>query len=191
MLCFPFLAEYDETTDVDIVTGATAVDLEDGSTVILVFGQGLWFGKRIEKFLINPNQCRHYGVSLCDDPIDPHRPLAIRKERYSIPMSMFNSSCGFESRRPTLEELENSPRITLSDTHNWNPQTVSFQISSLKEERRKWNDWDWKHSKLDLPLSRLVSLVERPNGVQVPTFCDDTFISDFDRGLCHALSGLA
>ena len=33
----PFLAEYDETTDIDIVTGATVVDLEDGSTVILVF----------------------------------------------------------------------------------------------------------------------------------------------------------
>ena len=187
----PFLAEYDETTDIDIVTGATAVDLEDGSTVILVFGQGLWFGDRMEKSLINPNQCRHFGVSLCDDPMDPHRPLAIRKERYSIPMTMFNSSCGFESRRPTPEELENSPRVTLSDTHQWNPETVSFQISSLKEERRMRNDWDWHHSKLDLPLARLVSLVERPNGVQVPTFRDDTFISDFDRGLCHASSGLA
>lgn len=73
----PFLAEYDETQDIDIVTGATAVDLEDGSTVICVFGQGLWFGDRMEKSLINPNQCRHYGVYLCDDPTDPNRPLAI------------------------------------------------------------------------------------------------------------------
>ena len=120
-----FLAEHDETTNVDIATGATAVDLEGGSTVIL----GLWFGERMDKSLINPNQSQHFGVSLCDDRMDPHQPLAIRKERYSIPMSMFNSSCGFESRRPTLEELENSPRITLSDTHHWDPEMVSFQIS--------------------------------------------------------------
>ena len=117
----PFLAEYDETQNIDIVTGATAVDLEDGSTVICVFGQGLWFGDRMEKSLINPNQCRHYGVSLCDDPTDPHRSLAIRKERFSIPMHIFNSSRGFESRRPTMEELESCPHVTLSDTHSWNP----------------------------------------------------------------------
>ena len=104
---------------------------------------------------------------------------------------MFNSSCGFESRRTTFEELENSPRITLSDTHHWDPETVSFQISSVKEERKKRNDWDWQHSKLDSSLAYLVSLVECPNGVQVPTFCDDTFISDFDQGLCQASSGLA
>lgn len=105
----PFLAEYDETTNVDIVTGATAVDLEDGSTIVLVFGQGLWFGDRMEKSLINPNQCRHYGVSLCDDPTDPNRPLAIRKERFLIPMNMFNSSCGFESRRPTIRRTRVFP----------------------------------------------------------------------------------
>ena len=70
-------------------------------------------------------------------------------------------------------------------------RTVSFQISSLKEEQRTKHDWSWEHYKLDLPLSRLVSLVERPHGVQVPVFRDDTFISDFDRGLCHASSGLA
>ena len=141
-----FLAEYDETQDIDIVTGTTAVDLNDGSTVICVFGQGLWFGDRMKKSFINPNQCRHYGVSLCDDPTDPYCPLAIRNESFSIPMQMFNSSCGFESRHLTLEELESCPRITLSDKESWNPERVSFQFSSLKEEQRK-HDWTWEHSK--------------------------------------------
>lgn len=36
-----FLAKYNETTDVDIVTEATAIDLEDGSTIGLVFD--VWF----------------------------------------------------------------------------------------------------------------------------------------------------
>ena len=69
-----------------------------------------------------------------------------------------------------MEELESCPHLTLSDTHSWNPETVSFQISSLKEEQRTKHDWSWEHSKLDLPLNLLVSLVERPNGVQVPVF---------------------
>lgn len=60
-----------KTADIDIVTTATAVDLEDSSTVIFVFGQGLWFLERMEKYLINPNQCCHFGVILCDDLMDP------------------------------------------------------------------------------------------------------------------------
>lgn len=37
----------------------------------------------------------------------------------------------------------------------------------------------------------LVALIERPNRVQVLVFHDDTFISDFDHGLCHASACLA
>ena len=32
-----------------IVTGANAVDLENGSTLILICGQSLWFGYRMEQ----------------------------------------------------------------------------------------------------------------------------------------------
>lgn len=135
-----FLVEHDKTQEIDIVTSATAVDLKDGSTIVYVFGRGLWFGDCMEKSLINPNQCRHYRVSLCDDPTDPHRPLSIRKERFSIPMEIFNSRCGFEPRHLTLEELEACPRITLSDTKSWDPERVSFQVSSLKDEWRTCHD---------------------------------------------------
>ena len=44
----PFLSEYDSVTDVPICTVATAVDLESRETIILEFGQGLWFGDRME-----------------------------------------------------------------------------------------------------------------------------------------------
>ena len=67
----PFLSEYGTQNDIPICTAATAFDTDDGETIILEFGQGLWFGSRMERSLLNPNQCRHFGISICDDPTDP------------------------------------------------------------------------------------------------------------------------
>ena len=73
----PFLAEYSEQMNIQICTGATAHTLDSGEMVILLFGQGLWFGDRMDKSLINPYQCRAYGIPLCDDPTNPSRRLGI------------------------------------------------------------------------------------------------------------------
>ena len=51
----PFLPDYYEQLDVPIVIGATVVDLENGSTVVLFWGQVLWFVDRMDKSIINPN----------------------------------------------------------------------------------------------------------------------------------------
>ena len=71
----PFVDDLGSSEAVEICTAGTAWDTADGETVILVFGQGLWFGERMPKSLINPNQCRAFGISLCDDPTDPHQAL--------------------------------------------------------------------------------------------------------------------
>ena len=41
------------------------------------FGKGLWFGNKIKKPLINPNQCQKFGIKICDDSTDTHRKLGI------------------------------------------------------------------------------------------------------------------
>ena len=56
----PFLDEYDSQENIPICSGATAYTGDNGKTVILIFGQGLWFGERLNKSIINPNQCRAY-----------------------------------------------------------------------------------------------------------------------------------
>ena len=50
-----FLPKYPEQLDVHVFTGATEFDMGNGSLVILIFGQGLWFGDIMDKSLINPN----------------------------------------------------------------------------------------------------------------------------------------
>lgn len=133
----PFLPEYPEQLDVPIVTGATAVDLENGSTVILIFGQGLWFGDRMDKSLINPNQCRHYRIPVCDDPTDQYRILRLAiDDNLFIPMGMDGTTCGFDSRCPTLEEMDSCKRVIVSHETDWDPSTVHFNVSSVEKENK-------------------------------------------------------
>ena len=71
----PFLPEYAEQMNVPICTGVTALTLDSGGVLILEFGKGLWFGNRIGKSLINPNQCQKFGIQICNDLNDPHMKL--------------------------------------------------------------------------------------------------------------------
>ena len=50
-----FIPEYAEQMNVPICTGVIDLTLDSGEVVILDIGQGLRFGNRMEKSLINPN----------------------------------------------------------------------------------------------------------------------------------------
>ena len=82
----PFLSEYTATDNVEICTAATAWTIHSGQVYILVFVQGLFFVDRMDRSLINPNQCRSYDILLCDDATDPHRPLGFQTNTLNIPL---------------------------------------------------------------------------------------------------------
>ena len=56
------LEKLPEKMNIPICSAGTAYTLGSGETVILVFGKGLLFGNRMYRLLINPNQCRYYGI---------------------------------------------------------------------------------------------------------------------------------
>ena len=63
--------------------------LMQGCVLILYFGKGLWFGNIIGRFLINPNQCRKFGIKISNNTTYPDRKLVIEAlEDLFIPMSM-------------------------------------------------------------------------------------------------------
>ena len=128
----PFLDEYDAIDRVSICAGATAYTLPNGNTVILIFGQGLWFGSRMQKSLINPNQCRSFGISVCDDPTDPYRSLGFQADDVFIPMEMKGTTTVFTSRTPTPEEMDTCPKYIMSDIDFWDPQQVTFPLRTLE-----------------------------------------------------------
>ena len=117
-----FLPEHTEHMNVPICTGVTALTLDPGEVVILELGKGLWFGNRMEKSLINPNQCQQFGIQICDDPTDPHRKLGIEaSEDLFTSMTMEGPTCGLVMHPPTDDELHECQNILLSDEFDWDP----------------------------------------------------------------------
>jgi hypothetical protein len=78
--------------------------------LILHFNKVLWYGKRMEMSLINPNQLRH-GVTVLDDPTDTARQLCISSDDVYIPFWMDGTTEYFETRVPTEWELENCKHV--------------------------------------------------------------------------------
>lgn len=133
----PFLDEYNAVEKVPIVSAITAVTLQTGQVILLLFGQGLWFGSRMNKSLINPNQCRAFGIPTCDDPTDPYRKLGFEVERHRIPFDMRGTTACFDSRRPTPEELDTCPMFTMSDPDYWDPHNIQFNIADVSVNDRE------------------------------------------------------
>ena len=123
----PFLSEYTAVEDIRICSGATAYTTNDGETVVLIFGQGLWFGDRMDRSLINPNQCRAYGVGVCDDPTDPYRQLGFYHDDEFFPMQMNGSIAVMNTRRPTRQELDECRKFYFSDPDFWDPSNVTYR----------------------------------------------------------------
>ena len=114
-----------------IVTCETAIELENKLTVILVFGQGLWFGYRMDNILINPNQCIHYGILVRDDPTNNYRDLRLAiDDNLFILMGMGGNTCGFDSLCTNLEEMACCKRITVLHETDWDTLMVHFNVSS-------------------------------------------------------------
>jgi len=129
-----------EESNVPIVTGATRWTLPKGDSYILIVHQGLWFGSKLERSLINSNQIRHNGIRLCDDPFDPHRALGIEviaENNLFIPMYMDGSTATFDTCCPSDEELKTLPHVILTSEQVWNPGLNLFPKYHRDEVERQ------------------------------------------------------
>ena len=128
---------YDHTqapiTGVPIVTAATSWnDPTTGETLVLVINEGLYYGRKLDHSLINPNQLRCYGIHCWDNPFDSEKGLKIQVDDIQIPMQAQGTKISFESTAPTDEELENCLHVELSSKQEWNPGTV--QLGALDSD---------------------------------------------------------
>lgn len=64
----PFSNDYQPLEEIPIVKAALAYDAVTGETFILLFGQALYFGSKIDHIRLNPNQIRMNGVEVDDVP---------------------------------------------------------------------------------------------------------------------------
>ena len=87
----------------------------------------------MEHSLINPNQCRSFGTRVCDEPTDEHRKLGMElTDDYVVPFQMKGTTCYFQSRSPSLSEIETCRTFQVSDPDIWDPTAEIFQISAVE-----------------------------------------------------------
>ena len=72
----PFSDKYTPMKDISIVLAATEYISTNGRNYIIVFNEALYI-KEMEHTLINPNQCRHFGAEVQDNPYDRDKPMSI------------------------------------------------------------------------------------------------------------------
>ena len=65
----------------------------DGVLFVLVFSEGLDYTNKMVKGLINPIQCRSFGVQFVDNPTDTTRKLAFYANDVFLPIHMKGINC--------------------------------------------------------------------------------------------------
>jgi hypothetical protein len=135
----PFIGEYKPLKDIPIATVATAWDNpKDGSTIILVIHEALYFGNRMPYSLLCPNQLHNNGLIVNDTPqvFDSKSTHSIIiPDEVELPLKLCGVLSYLPTRKPTEQELKNCIRYDLTSPDPWNPSDALK--SSLTDE----GDW--------------------------------------------------
>ena len=110
---------------------------DTAQTYILVMNEALWMGDSMECTLINPNQLRHYGMHIQDDPSSVKLLSMISEDtEFAMALKRQGTILYFDTHTPTQKEFETYPHIVISSEVSWNPMKVHFDENShsLEEE---------------------------------------------------------
>ena len=118
----PFSDKYTPMKDVPIVSAATGYTSANGRNYILVFNEALYI-KEMEHTLINPNQCRHFGAEVQDNPYDKHHPMSITRpdEEFIACLQSKGTTVFMDTWCPHQQDLESYPHIEMTSRQHWNP----------------------------------------------------------------------
>ena len=126
---YPYTEKGYGSREVSVGTCATVWRHESGREFILILNEALWFGTELERSLINPNQLRHLGCQVQDDPCRDEPFGITTPEGMFIEMEMIGTKTIFESRVPSSREVEELPHIILTSSNPWDPKTVKLRVN--------------------------------------------------------------
>ena len=113
---YPYNPSYKPLYNVTIESGTTTVT--DNITVnsfIVIINKALYYGKKVDHSLINPNQFICYVTMVWDHPFDPKRGICLEKcEGGKIDLIPYVRKIGFRSQVPTEEDLMTLPHIKVT-----------------------------------------------------------------------------
>jgi hypothetical protein len=127
----PFIGEYVPLDDIPVASVATAWDDPlDGSTVILIINEALYFGDRMSYSLLCPNQLRFNGIIVNDTPtiFDPKSSHSIIiPGELELPLKMRGVLSYLETRKPSEQELLTCDRYELTSSACWDPYSLQLE----------------------------------------------------------------
>ena len=95
--------EYEAIKDAPIILAATAwTSLELAETLIIILREGLWMNTTMRHTLVNPNQLRHFGVTMQENPYSSY-PLYIESmdSDFVLPLIVEGTKILVHTRTPT------------------------------------------------------------------------------------------
>jgi hypothetical protein len=123
-----FHDEFEPLADVPVATVATLwTDPLTGRGYVLIIHETLYFGSKMDHSLINPNQLRHYGIVVHDNPYerDHRRDMGIEiDETDRLPFHSQGSMVFFTTRYPSDDELDMYPHVTVTCDAPWDPHSL-------------------------------------------------------------------
>ena len=113
--------------DIPIVSAATGYTSVNGRNYILVFNEALYISD-MEHTLINPNQCRHFGADVQDNPYHDNEPMAITRpdEEFVTCLQSQGTVVFLATWYPQQNDLASYPHIKMTSRHHWNPHQIQF-----------------------------------------------------------------
>ena len=126
----PFLLEYNDTENVKLCSAITSWKSYGSKAYLQLFGQGLWFGDRMKRCLIKPNQCRAFGMKICDDTTNPNREMGFYTKDVCTQLGKYGSVATLTTRTQILEDLDTCTYVHMSDKDNWYPTDTTSNIFS-------------------------------------------------------------
>ena len=132
---YAFCQELGPMKSVPIASVATLATDENGTEVILVINEALWFGQQMDHTLISSNQVRANNVELWDNPCDPRGMSVFNPaSKNPIPLEMDGIVAYAETRAPTTEEIRNLPHVELTSDATWKPESATYNLVPFGEE---------------------------------------------------------
>ena len=123
-----------------MITAATSIDLEDGTTIILILNEVLWLGNSQYTSLLNLNQVRYAGHQADDIPLFLSQGSSIHgiktKDEFHIPFALKGKSSLMCIRTPTAREMEECKHIELTSDEPWDPTDVDWEENEEKFTRK-------------------------------------------------------
>ena len=121
---------------VPIVSGATVYDdLGNNTAYILVVNEDLYYDKKLDHSLMNPNQVRAYGINFWGNSFDQQRGLTIAlNDEGKIPKQSMGTMILYNTQVPTEPEMRTCQYITMMSLQAW--ETIQVNLSETQREQK-------------------------------------------------------